>query len=314
MLLHWFKNLQLDELRIFIHPTYLELSRSHRGWRNFFAAMHIKTEKVKVEGNDIKALTDTNAFFNPYAAVINTLNTTLSLPEWQNASVSIVLSDHYVRYTFIPAHGLSNSAEQQAFVKHCFHLAFGEQVSGWNVQVSPTGFEKSSLASAIPQDLVSVLVNVLQAQKLRLTGIYPQLMLTTNETMRQLSKLLSKDVPNSFWLALQRDNRLCLALVENGQWLSVSNVIASPDLPSQLEALIGRTSIHHSINNPYPVLVNGLALTSLSSASKVPSLLALPFNIAGLEIINLTEDKASYSPAFQTDQPQTVSMAELEAA
>lgn len=293
MLPHWFKRFQLDELQIFIHPAYLELTRNRRHWRDYFVPKQVAKATI-----DIKS-----ANYNPHKmqwdGLLNTLNDTLKLPEWQNASVTIVLSDHFVRYTTISNHqSLSSPAEQQAYVMHCFNLAFGEQLSAWNVQVSHAGFEKASLASAIPQDFLQTLLDILRAQQLKVKAVYPQLMFTANDSIKTFQKSIAKNVERSFWLAVIQDDRLCVALIENGHWLAVSNVIAELDVYLQLQAIISRTSIHHNVGRHHPILLNWLV--------------SMPYHInriSGFQVVHVSE---AIEP--QTGESRPTHLAELEAA
>lgn len=254
MLPHWFKTLQRDELRIFIHPDYIELTRLRRHWREYFAAKQIA--KIRVDINDAHSDPQTIE----WDSVLKTLGETLRQPEWQDATVSIVLSDHFVRYTTIPNHqGLFTPAEQQAYVRHCFSQAFGEQASGWNVQACPAGFEKSSLASAIPDDLLQSLMNILHGHQFKLSAVLPQFMLAANDCIASFEKSVAKNTEPSFWLVVVLDDRLCIALIEHGHWRSISNVSAETDIYSQIKAVISRTNIYHGIERQLPVVLNWLA-------------------------------------------------------
>lgn len=258
MLLHWFRQLQQDELEVIIQPRRLTLLRTQRHWRDYFKPPVIARAVIDINEEELKTQAE------PWSAAITTLGNVLKDAKWQGAVVNVILSNHFVRYTIIPWNThLSKPAEQQAYLTHCFSLVFGDQIKNWNLQSSTSSYGKSSLASAVPQAMLNALYEALQSAHVRVQSITPQLVPAINQSFAQISsyqgknKLVftKKQTAPTCWLVVIQQDRLCMALIDNGHWLSVSNVMIETDASTQVTAMIQRNTINHNVESKLEVLL-----------------------------------------------------------
>jgi hypothetical protein len=264
---HWFNTLLLktglrDELQILIHPHQISIVRVRYRFGNvvFGDRQIIELEPAAQSSSALTEYPDTVAaksvFQELWRPAISALRSALSAPRWQNAIPSVVLSSHFVRYAIIPWNAeLANAAERNAYLRHCFMLAYGEAARQWDLRLSPAGFGQPALASGISTILLDAIHLEMQQAGLPAENIYPSLMLAANETREYLGK---EQAGQSLWFVSQEPGRLCLSLVEKGQWRSLKSIAAESDISRQLQALIQRESIMAGIDTTnWPVVIHG---------------------------------------------------------
>ncbi|MDP2247549.1 MAG: hypothetical protein Q8J65_05410, partial [Nitrosomonadales bacterium] len=94
----------------------------------------------------------------------------------------------------------------------------------------------------------------LEQARLPTQSIYPSLMLAANETRDYLGK---EKTGTSMWFVALEPGRLCLILIEKGQWRSVKSIAAEADISRQLQALIQRESIMAGLDTTHwPVVIH----------------------------------------------------------
>lgn len=258
MLLHWYNALLLatglrDEIRILIQPQRLVALRlKHRFGKQTIIDQHeidlAPTDET--HGADLKPM-----YQDLWRPAVSALSTVLSDPRWQRAIPNIVLSSHFVRYAIIPWNAeLANAAERDAYLRHCFTLAYGEAARHWDLRLSPAGFGQAALASGIATPLQEAIHLELEQAGLTAQNIYPHLMLAANETRAYLGKGNSG---MSLCFVSLEPGRLCLGLIEQGQWRSLRNIAVEADISRQLRALIQRESILAGLDTlHWPVVIH----------------------------------------------------------
>ena len=263
MLPRWFKRLQQDELQVLMHPQRLTLLRIQRTVRHYFKPIVIANSVIDIDQeaiNNAKSASNTE----PWTHAITTLGEALKHKEWQGTAANVTLSNHFVRYATIPWNEhLSKPAEHQAYVSHCFNLVFGEQIKNWHLQAAAAAYGKASVASAIPQAMLTALHQTLQSANVAMHAVTPQLIPAINQCLTQLNKPLGKNqrifsannLHAVYCLVMIQQDRLCIALLENGDWLSVKNVTLDTDVSAQVSALIQRETIHHNMLTKPTVLL-----------------------------------------------------------
>jgi hypothetical protein len=220
---HW-SRLFADNLRIFMHPQHLVLLRIRRGL------------KAQVVDKQLIALQTANQD-EPWQPALLALKQALAKPGWQGLAPAVVLANHFVRYTVIPWNAdLAGAAEQQAYLRHCFQLAYGDTSKQWDLRMSPAGVGQSTLASAIPQALLAGLHTELELAGMKARAIHPHLMIAANQAASQVRE-------RSLCLVAIEGGRVCIALIENGAWRAVRNVTMEQTMLQQIPALIRRESI-----------------------------------------------------------------------
>lgn len=135
---------------------------------------------------------------------------------WKRADVSIVLSNHFVRYACLPWNDKIDGKEaESAFVSHWFTQTFGPSSQNWDLRISGTSNSRFRLASGIDDGLVDAISQACLGNSLRLRSIQPYLMSCSNRFLKQFKK------PDS-WFVMAEHDKLCIALIQGGEWRHVS--------------------------------------------------------------------------------------------
>jgi hypothetical protein len=126
--------------------------------------------------------------------------------------VTVVLSDHFVRYAVFPwSDALATEAEEEAYVRHQFARVHGERARTWALRWC------DGLAAAVDRRLLEELAACFPPRgKARLISVQPGLMAAFNRARGSISKA-------GAWLVLAEADRACVALHANGRWHSVQN-------------------------------------------------------------------------------------------
>jgi hypothetical protein len=151
------------------------------------------------------------------------------------ADVTVVLSNHFVRYAMVPSgEGLDAGDEELAYARYCFGKIHGARSKSWDVRMTggPAGAER--LASAIDGSLLEAIQACFPArQKLKLASVQPYLMSAFNHWRSAVQA-------ESTWFLLVEPQRFCLVLLQNGRWAAVRNSKAEADAPAQWAELLER--------------------------------------------------------------------------
>jgi hypothetical protein len=141
-----------------------------------------------------------------------------NLPVRAFANVTVVLSNHFVRYALIPwSTGLASGAEENAYVRHHFAKIHGEAAKAWSVRASASEAGKPRLASAVDEALLDAVRTCFPLSgRARLNSVQPLLM--------QRFNLCRKAIPASgAWLVIAEHGRACVALHSGACWERVQS-------------------------------------------------------------------------------------------
>ncbi|MBI1425275.1 MAG: hypothetical protein GC149_17650 [Gammaproteobacteria bacterium] len=229
-----------EQIRIILHPTQVVLLRIGRG-----RAQTIVDKRVVACAPQRTGLP---SWQNALTALMS------ALPDFHNgkSNVTVVLSNHFVRYVLVKhLDQVSSLKEEQALVQHHFTRIYGAAVAQWSLQVSPAQHRNCPrIACAIDRDLIDALRKLLQPTRHVLRSIQPYLMTAFNQYRRYLTA--------SAWLALVEDGVFCLARLEDSCWQTVKCIRTSDDwqneLTIQLEReellLLGKTPVRERSRTP----------------------------------------------------------------
>jgi len=248
-----------DELRILIQPHQLILARYRRGSQLAVARkiVSIELQDAGTEADGIAKKADQQSY--RWATMAASLRHALTDRQWLGCVPTIVLSNHFARYLVIGWNAdLANDEEQQAYLRHCFSMAYGDVVQSWDLRMSSAGYAKPALASGIPAALLHAVETEIAHAGMKAETIYPQLMLSFNEIASHLSnnRLSPGRIPSSLWMGSVEQGRLCIGLIENTLWRSVKSVAAGNDIPRQIQTVIQRESILAGISEDAPVFLH----------------------------------------------------------
>ena len=191
-----------DRLVIALSPGEVSAAR----WRGFPRRQVVATHRV-----------DCDPAFGaePWQGAVAALD---ALPLQGPCRVTVVLSNHFVRYAVVPwSDALDSPAEEDAYVRYHFAKIHGERAKTWRLRSSESAAGGPRLASAVDAGLIEALGKRFpKGGQARLASVQPLLMRKFNE-WRGL-------VPaQGSWLVLAEPERACVALLAGGRWRTVQN-------------------------------------------------------------------------------------------
>ena len=178
--------------------------------------------------------------------------------------VTVVLSNHFVRYALVPWNdALAGAAEELAFARHCFSKIHGERSKSWTLSVSEESAGMPRLAGAIDTALLEAVRNCFPTSgKARLVSMQPYLMAAFNCWRDSLAK-------TGAWLLIAEPERACLALYGKGRWQAVLNTRGIYGAPEEWVTLLDRE--RHRIVEGDPV-TTVLVHAAHSNAARWPQI------------------------------------------
>jgi hypothetical protein len=198
--------------------------------------------------------------------------------------VTVVVSNHFVRYVIVPPSSDINGIEEaRALARFHFAKVHGERARSWDVRLGdPPHARAPQLASAMDAGLLPALRACFSPQgRSRLVSVQPYLMSAFNCWRRE--------VPDrGAWLLLLEPERACLALLSGPGWTAVQNLKGSFSEPDECTALVERERWRANVPNPPEIVlipetsVDGLDRPSgdrwkyIKNAARWPDRLTLP--------------------------------------
>ena len=171
----------------------------------------------------------------PWRGALSALSAIAAELKDTRARVTVVLSNHFVRYALVPAaEHLDRPEEELAFAQYHFAKVHGERSKSWQVRLSagPAGAQR--VASAVDSNLLNEIGACFPpGGKARLVSVQPYLMSAFN--------CWRDAIPASgAWFLLVEPQRSCLALIEDGRWAALRNTRGEFDDPEQWAELLDR--------------------------------------------------------------------------
>ena len=217
-----------DQMRIFLHPQQVVVVRSKRN-----RARQVIDKTIVSCAGDASVESGVASWSPAVAALAKTLREGC----WQGANPQLVLSNHFVRYALIPWNdGLANQSERDAFLRHSFHLVYGDAARGWDLRLSHNGVNQAAVASGIEPALLQDIHTAFGTAGFNVSAIYPHLMIGINHAQQQLSQ-------TTYWFVLVEQGRVCIAMIHDGLWLSVKSFAVGRQPEAQIAAAIEREAI-----------------------------------------------------------------------
>lgn len=156
---------------------------------------------------------------------------------WQNTTVRLILSNHFVRYALVPWNDeLGNEAEQRQFARQHFATIYGPVAKSWAVRLSLDVPGRSHVASAVDQALVDRLNDLTRSYRLKLKGLEPLLMTAFNRWQPKL-------VDDVQWFVVIEPGMACGALVGRSRWFALRRWPIQCDWTSEVPLWLGREQL-----------------------------------------------------------------------
>lgn len=253
---HWARPWQ-DELRILVQPHSLILLRMKRQpgrkmvdyeevWINEIpdAELNLPGGSSQFSGQEQRG--------NDAKSIIATLHKQLQSRRWQGCRPRVAISNPLMHYVVVPWNAaLGGREEQDAFIRHGFTQAYGD-ARDWDIRSTPPKYGVTRLASAIDQDFLQALRETFRQAGMPVRHIHPHLMMAINMLRQQLGR---HTITDSFSFVMLEHQQLVIALIRQGQWLSLQSYAAEHALEEQLQALLGREAIIAGVDNSqWPVV------------------------------------------------------------
>ena len=220
-----------DQLSVLMCPNRLLLAHRPGGLRAGSITTTVEPVPTPSEGT---------VSWEPAATKLEAL--LAATPQWRGASLRIILSNHFVRYTLVPWNDhLSSEQEHLLFARHHFALTHGPAAKNWVIRISLDKPGESHVASALDQALIDRLTQISETNRLKLAGVEPLLMAAFNRCRQDFRE-------ETQWFVTVETGMLCGALLSRDRWIALRRWRTQDDWVSELplwlsrERLIGEES------------------------------------------------------------------------
>lgn len=212
--------LQRNELCISLSPQQINLTMRRSGWRG------ANTQQL--------ALPCISTGPAPWTAPLAVLEKLLKQEQWSSGNVTVILSNHFVRYMLIPwSEMLLRSSEQQAYLKHLFSDTYGELAARYELRLSPAAPGMERIASAIDTTLLEQLRATVAGAGSRLDSIQPWLMHNYNRHRHHTSR-------DGGWFVTVEQGMTGILGMAEGAWQLVRTLRCGPHWPQELHTALER--------------------------------------------------------------------------
>lgn len=193
-----------------------------------------------------------------WQAALDRLTQLLEEPGWQNAEVSVVLSNRLVRYAAIPFSAqLKNYSEREAFARYFFTRIFGAVADSWALRIQRGKTGSPGLVSAVDHTLLEGLRLACATHKLELRSITPYLMPVFNAHRKAIKS-------DPAWLVINEPGYSLLALSSGGYFVAINGVCH--DSVNELPILLDRENLVGTLAEPCKsVYLHGCSVDMLSA-------------------------------------------------
>ena len=139
--------------------------------------------------------------------------------KFPRSRVSVVLSNHFVRYALVPWSGaLATPTEEAAYLRHYFAKIHGERAKTWLMRASEGRRGEPRVASAVDAELVAAIRALFpKGSAAKLVSVQPALMHVFNGARAAVAN------PQGAWLVIAEPDRACIALHADGAFRAVQN-------------------------------------------------------------------------------------------
>ena len=208
-----------DRVGVSLSPGQVGLLRFARGWQP--QLVHSEVARDEAETEDASG-----------SVAIRLLASMLTGEAVsQRADVSVVLSNHFVRYVVLPWNDVVSDEDWQALAQHQFRIVYGDVALEWVTTVAWQGPERPVLACASPKLLLDALHATVRTAGLKLRSVSPYFVAAFNFCRRRLPD-------DGFWFGVVEPGRFAFGGVEQGTWVSVaSRRVGSDETPRLTETL-----------------------------------------------------------------------------
>ncbi|MBX3617717.1 hypothetical protein [Nitrosomonas sp.] len=191
-----------DQIRVFLAPTRLDWVRLKRGFKP------IQLSKASVLFESAGETPNWNSALLQLAQVLS---------EEPGTDISIVLSNHFLRYIALPPQSEINTPEEvKSYAQFRMHEVYGNRVDSWALSISDWNPIDGAVCAAIPRDFLAQLEQLITTHGCKLKNIEPYLASVYDRWCAQLQH-------EKIYLAVIETGRICIAISHHGKWQSIRN-------------------------------------------------------------------------------------------
>ncbi|SOD18739.1 hypothetical protein [Nitrosomonas ureae] len=191
-----------DRIQIFLAPVRLDWVRLKRGLKPVQVAK-------------------STAFFEP-AAGIPIWNAAMQqlekvLAEAAGTEVSVILSNHFLRYAALPPQNeITTPEEVKSYAEFRMREVYAERVDSWVISISDWSPVDGAVSAAVPHDLIMQLEQMISRYDCKIKIIEPYLASVYDRWQAQLKG-------DKIYLAIIESGRICIAITHHGKWQNIRN-------------------------------------------------------------------------------------------
>lgn len=222
-----------------------------------------------------------------WQSALSTFEYWLASSEMKEADVTIILSNHFVRYSLIPDSTEVNSRDEaRTLAKIIFEEIYGSPAKQWGFAIEEGVDGESRLIAAIDSDFLNKIVEVLKICSMRLSTITPYFVSVFNRFHRQISN------SDCFFALIERD-LMMLATFNKSNLTTIRRFALNSMLDPQFSTVLLRE-----------VLTSGLAMENVpvyfhvidQSNIKLPDIDGVTIHL--LQNPNMTEERNLFDMLF----------------
>lgn len=219
-----------DHLRIGLGPASIAFAQYRRGLRAALAE------------TAVIALPSPSGC-TPWQAAVDALHEALPRLLRGRPNVTVVLSNHFVRYALLPwSAALKNDADWRALARHRFSSVHGAAAETWIIRLAGTHRQGPRIASAMDRALLLALEEKIGAHG-SLVSVQPCLAAVYN----RLQPIMGHE---SCWLVIEEPGRLTLSLFDRGAWHALRTRRRDESSRSTLQDILDRESALLALKEP----------------------------------------------------------------
>ena len=221
-----------DQLRVALCPDRLIIAGYRRGLRPRLD----RTEMVLVSDNETRK--------NNWKSAVAALPGALAPFVRDKPAVTVILSNHFVRYDLLQWNAaLSSDEEWLALARHRLASVHGQPAEAWSMCVSATSARGPRLVSATDKGLLDEVEEAVTSAGGAVVAIQPHLMTVYNRIRPPIGA-------RSCWLVIEEPGRSTLAYIQRGAWHAIRSRGTDGREPAPISELLERESAILGLDKP----------------------------------------------------------------
>jgi len=224
-----------NQLRILLGADRLVLSGYRRG---------LNPALVREESIPLQARPDARNDSAPWRAAVEALPGALVPSRAERPDVTVVLSNHFVRYALLPWNPALKTAEEwMALARHRMSAVHGDAVNDWLIRIAETTPQGPRIVSAVDKALIEELDDRFMGSGASLGSVQPFLMTAFNH----IQPLLGNE---ACWFVTEDAGCMTVALMREGQWQAIGSRWVDERWSTCLPEILARKSAMLALEEP----------------------------------------------------------------